>query len=130
MKEQEAQKAGSVTFNIGNIGNAVGIGVFGDNANINATQSLTIGELAASALRLADQTERAVGSSDLPEAIKAETGAALVELRAAAAEGNVDGTRVKKALGTLKNVMEHAAGHVVAAGVLALIAMMLSKWPF
>jgi hypothetical protein len=71
-KEQESRRAGAVTFNIGSIGNAVGVGVFGDNANINATQSLSLGELAESVKRLIDQTERTLRSSDLPDAIKSE----------------------------------------------------------
>ena len=128
-KEQETRRAGGVTFNIGNIGNAVGIGVFGDNANINATQALSLGELLNSVKRLVDQTELALRGSDLPDTIKAEADAALGELRTAATQDQVDGLRLKHGLLALRNVMEHAAGHVIAVGVVGLIDKILALWP-
>jgi hypothetical protein len=128
-KEQEAKRSGGVTFNIGSIGNAVGIGVFGDNANISATQSLSIQQLAESVRRLVDQSEKAINSSDLPDAIKTDAGTALAELRTASTQERIDPSRLKSALNALKRVMEHGAGHVVAVGILALIDKLLSLWP-
>lgn len=124
-QEQEAQRARGVKFNIRNIGNATGVGVFGDNTTINATQTLTVNEFVEGVRQLIDQTEKVLPNSDLPESIKTNASLALAELRSAAALDQPDTTRLQRGLEFLKHVMEHAAGHIVGAGTLALIAKLL-----
>ena len=52
---------------------------------------------------------------------------ALAELREAATAPTPDVSRMRRGLESLKHVMEHATGHVVATGVLTLIAELLSR---
>ncbi|HVH76124.1 MAG TPA: hypothetical protein VM755_14515 [Stellaceae bacterium] len=118
----ETKKARGVTINIGSIGNAVGVGSFGDNARITARQNLNAEALAASVMKLVQEAERLVPNSDLPEPVRGEALQALAELRSAASERIPDTGRIRGALDALRRVMEHVAGHVIGAGVLALIA--------
>lgn len=118
----ETDRAQGVTINIGSIGNAVGLGSFGDQATVSAIQTLSVEDLAAQVKRLVDQIDRPLKGSDLPDAIQKDALAALDELRGASGATHPDVGRLRHALGALKQVMEHAAGHVVGAGVLALIA--------
>jgi len=120
--QADADRARAVTINIGSIGNAVGLGSFGDHTTITATQTLSGGELAEAVTRLLDQLHRMLPASDLPRSIKEAAEAAAAELRTAAQTDPPDTSRLRQGLRALKQVMEHAAGHVVGAGVLALIA--------
>lgn len=54
---------------------------------------------------------------------------ALTELRAAANEQTPDIGRIQRGLETLKRIMEHATGHLVAVGVLGLITPLLHAFP-
>jgi hypothetical protein len=57
----------------------------------------------------------------LPTSVQKDARGALAELRDAAALGTPDVSRLRRGLEALKHIMEHATGHVVATGVLALI---------
>lgn len=117
----ETDKAQGVTIHIGNIGNAVGIGSFGDHAAIRAVQGVVGDDLVSAVRMLVDQVERALPRSDLPAETRFGATEALAELREAANEPTPEPGRLRRGLETLKRVMENAAGDVVAAGVLALI---------
>jgi hypothetical protein len=117
----ETDRAQAVTINIGSIGNAVGLGSFGDGTNITATQTLSARDLATQVKGLVDQVDRSLRTSDLPNPILRRALAALDELRRASEIPYPDASRLGRGLDALKRVLEHAAGHVVGAGVLALI---------
>ena len=118
----DADRARAVTINIGSIGNAVGLGSFGDHAAITATQTLTGADLAAAVQALINQLDRVLPASDLPASIKVGAESALNELREAANAAPTDTGRLRRGLESLKRVTEHAAGHTIAAGLLATIA--------
>jgi hypothetical protein len=71
---------------------------------------------------LVDQLDKMLPASDLPESIKTAAATAARELREAATVASPETGRLRAGLEVLRGVMEHAAGHVVGAGVLALIA--------
>jgi hypothetical protein len=93
------------------------------------TQSVTVsaGELTEDVRKLIDQLEQLLPTSGLPSLVREDSQAALTELREAAALSTPDVSRLRRGLESLKHVMEHATGHVVATGVLALIAQLLSR---
>jgi hypothetical protein len=62
----------------------------------------------------------------LPSSVREDSQLALAELREAAAAVTPDVSRLRRGLESLKQVMEHAMGHVVATGVLAIIGELLS----
>jgi hypothetical protein len=83
---EETDRAKSVVVNIGHIGNATGIGNFGDHATITATQTLSVAELADGVRQLVGQVESVLPASGLPTDVQAGAHQALAELRAAADE--------------------------------------------
>jgi hypothetical protein len=93
------------------------------------TQSVTVsgGELAESVRKLVDQLEQMLPTSGLPAFVQENSQTALGELREAAAVPTPDIGRLRRGLESLKHIMEHASGHVVAVGVLALITELLSR---
>jgi hypothetical protein len=100
--------------------------LIGHHSSIAATQTISAGEFAEGIRILVDQLEKALPPSDLPSAMRAETAKALAELRDAAAVPAPDVGRLRRGLESLKHIMEHAAGHVVAAGALGLIEKLLT----
>jgi hypothetical protein len=95
------------------------------HSQITATQTITTQQFVESVQKLVDQVERALPTSDLPTEVQEQTKAIMAELRAAASEQTPDAGRLRRGLEVLKQIMEHAAGHLVAAGVLSLIAPLL-----
>jgi hypothetical protein len=91
------------------------------------TQSVTVNdnELADGVRKLVDPLERTLPVSDLPERVLTDSQIAIAELREAASASAPDVGRLRRGLEALKHVMEHATGHLVAAGVLAAIASLL-----
>ena len=75
---------------------------------------------------LVAQIERALPTSDLPAAVQEQTREALAELRAAVEAAAPDAGRLRSGLESLKHIMEHATGHLIATGALSLIAHLLS----
>jgi AbiTii len=124
--KKETEKAQAVTINIGKIGNAVGIGNFGDQATITATQTLNATELAKSVKKLVEGTGRTLPNSGLSAPIQKEVSAALAALDNLASDPKPDAGRLQRALVTLKTVVEQAAGNVVGAGIISLIDRVLS----
>ena len=122
----EAQKAQSVVINIGSIGNATGLGAFGDNASITANQSIDIKQLAQEVRSLVDQVEKALSTSGLAKDVQLKVTKQLVELKAAAAGAKPNEGRIRKGLTALKGTMENAAGGIISSGVVALIVKLLS----
>jgi hypothetical protein len=118
----EAQRAQSVVINIGSIANATGLGAFGDNAVITATHKFTnVDELATAVQKLVDEINRLLPISGLPEQTIENVGPAITELRNAAHSTEPDMGRLRRGLEALREVMIHAGGHVVGAGILSLI---------
>jgi AbiTii len=111
--------------------------IFGDNTTI------VVGNRNVQTVSYTDSTEnvidevrkliadvnRALPSSGLSNSVQQKAEGALSELEAAAGAPTVDTGRVRRGLESLKHVMEHAAGHVVGAGVLSLIANLLTRLP-
>jgi len=84
--------------------------------------------LAKDVLDLVDQLEKTI-SSGLPADLQPQAAGALTELRAAATEPAPEAGKLRLGLESLKHVMEHAAGHLVGAGALHLIAELLTRLP-
>lgn len=99
--------------------------LIGHQSSINATQNFNESEFAASVRKLVEQVERILPTSELPTAVQQDSQAALTELREAAAAPTPDVGRLRRGLESLKHIMEHATGHLVAAGVLSLIEKLL-----
>lgn len=99
------------------------------HSQIIATQTLTTQQLVEGVRKLVDQVERALPSSDLPADVRDRTMAALAELKAAATETTPDSGRLRRGLESLQHIMEHATGHLIAAGVLGLIGSLLHTVP-
>jgi hypothetical protein len=78
---------------------------------------------------LLGQIERALPTSDLPTSVQQQATEALAELRAAANAPSPDAGRLRSGLLSLQHIFEHATGHLVATGALALIAKLLQSWP-
>jgi hypothetical protein len=100
-----------------------------ENSRITATQTITTEQLVQGVRNLIGQVERALPTSDLTGETQQQTRAALAELRAAIDERASDSGRIQRGLETLKRIMEHASGHLVAAGVLGLITPLLHALP-
>jgi len=120
----EAEAARSVNINIGSIGNAVGIGSFGDQATITATQTLDAKELAEGVRQLLDQIGEQL--QGVPSTVATQAEPIIAELRAAASVSDPDKGRIRQGLQSLRHVMEAATGHVVAAGIITLIEKLLA----
>ncbi len=116
-----------ITYNILHVGTMTGSNIQQGTANsqITATQTITTQQFVENVQKLVDQVERALPTSDLPTEVQQQTKAIMAELRAAASERTPDTGRLRRGLEALKRIMEHAAGHLVAAGVLSLIAPLL-----
>ncbi len=95
------------------------------SSQITATQTITTQELVAGVRRLIDQLDRLLPASDFPAPLQSRTRDATAELRSAVAEPKPSGTRLHKGLDSLKNIMEDAAGHLVAVGVISEIAQLM-----
>jgi hypothetical protein len=122
----EAQRAQAVHINIGSIGNAVGLGAFGDRATITAAQHANDAQLAARVLEFVQQVEGQLSRSDLSTQTQGLVVAALAELRSAATEPQPQGSRLRRGLASLQRIMEGATGNLVAAGIQALVTAILS----
>jgi hypothetical protein len=101
--------------------------VIGHQSSITATQIVTASELAERVRKLVEQIEALLPTSGLPGSVQEDAQGALAELREAAAAATPDVSRLRRGLESLKRVMEHATGHVVATGVLTLIGELLSR---
>jgi hypothetical protein len=121
----EADKAKSVTINIGSIGNAVGIGAFGDNAAIQATQTLSVHELSKAVSELVTGIERELPKSGLPSKLKNDAQEILENLRSGASQPQPDAGALRRGLQSLMRIMEGAGGNIIAAGIIASAAKLL-----
>ena len=109
--------------------------VFGPNAMIlvghqsaiTSTQSISDPELVEGVRKLVDELEKVLTASGLPASVQAGSETALTELRAASSAATPDVSRLRRGLQSLKHVMEEAAGHVVASGVLVAISQLLGR---
>jgi AbiTii-like protein len=99
--------------------------LIGHQSSITATQTITGSQLAERVRKLVEQVEPLL--PNLPASIHGDSEGALAELREAAETATPDVSRLRRGLESLKHVMEHATGHVVATGVLALIGELLSR---
>jgi hypothetical protein len=73
------------------------------------------------------QLERALPTSDLPNPVQQNAADVLAELRAAANAPTPDMGRLRRGVESLRHVMEHATGHLVASGALTLIGKLLER---
>jgi hypothetical protein len=121
----EAQKAQSVVFNIGNIGNATGLGMFGNNANVSANIGGDVSFLAGKVDELIKKAEKALPKSELPADTKAAAVQKLAELKEEVASSNPSEGRLKDGLKALRRVLEGSASDLVAAGIEAAITALL-----
>ena len=99
--------------------------LIGHQSSITANQIITESEFAERVGKLVEQVERLLPT--LPSPVREDSQVALSELREAAAAATPDVGRLRRGLDLLRHVMEHATGHVVATGVLALIGELLSR---
>ncbi len=79
--QNESTKAQSVVFNIGSIGNATGLGSFGNNATITANVSGNVQIMAEKVRELVERAEKAVPKSGLSVVQKKAAGKQLGELK-------------------------------------------------
>jgi len=99
--------------------------LIGHQSSITATQTTITGsEFAERVGKLVEQVELLLPT--LPSSVREDSQAVLAELRDAAAAATPDVSRLRRGLESLRHVMEHAIGHVVATGVLALIGELLN----
>ena len=94
-------------------------------SSITASQTITGGQLAEQVRKLVEQVEPLLPI--LPASVRDDSQGVIAELREAAGAAVPDIGRLRRGLGSLKHIMEHASGHVVATGVLALIGELLSR---
>jgi hypothetical protein len=118
----------AITYNILHVETMTGSNIQQGTAHsqITATQTITTQHFVENVQKLVDQVERALPTSDLPTEVQEQTKAIKAELRAAASERTPYTGRLRRGLEALKRIMEHAAGDLVAAGVLSLIAPLLN----
>jgi hypothetical protein len=95
------------------------------NSQITATQTITTQELVTGVRRLIDQLDQLLPTSNFPASLQNQAKDATAELRLAVDEPKPDSSRLHKGLETLKDIMEHAVGHLVAVGVLSEIAHLM-----
>ena len=88
---------------------------------------ITTEQLAENVRKLVEQLDRELPT--LPAGVQEQSREVLAELRAAATALAPDASRLRRGLESLKHVMEHATGHLVATGVLTLIAQLLAHLP-
>jgi len=115
--KEKARKA-EVSYSIGKIENLVGnIGPMAEGATINIKQinQETIPEL----LGIIGQTIKHINSLGLVEEKKNELKDATQEIKAELTKEIVETSRVKRLLGSIKNIMEGVAGNVIAQGIIA-----------
>jgi len=98
--------------------------LIGHGSSITAAQTITGSELAERVRLLVEQVEPLL--PNLPASVRGDSQNAIAELREAAAAATPDIGRLRRGLKSLKRVLEHATGHVVAIGILALIGELLS----
>jgi hypothetical protein len=96
------------------------------NSSITATQTITTEQL-AEVLNLVEQLDRALPT--LPGPLQEQTRKVLAELRGVATVPAPDASRLRRGLESLKHIMEHAAGHLIAAGALTFIEQLLARLP-
>jgi hypothetical protein len=96
------------------------------NSSITATQIITTEQL-AEVLNLVEQLDRALPT--LPGPLQEQTRKVLAELRGVATVPAPDASRLRRGLESLKHIMEHAAGHLIAAGALTFIEQLLARLP-
>ena len=115
--------------------------IFGANTTFGANATILVGhhsaigearitdvrELAAGVQKLVADVERLLPTSDLAATERRATEVALAELREAAVVERPDAGRLKRGLEALQHIMEHTAGHLLAAGVLAVIPGLLAS---
>jgi hypothetical protein len=99
--------------------------LIGHQSSITATQTITESEFAERVRKLVKQMEGLLPT--LPSSVREHSQVALAELREAAAAATPDVSRLRRGLESLRHVLEHATGHVVATGALALIGELLSR---
>ncbi len=124
----EATKAQNVTFNIGSIGNASGLGAFGDNATVTTNQKISIKQLTEEVVGLVHQIKNSIGTSTLSDGLKAEVLKEVDALEVEATAKKPDQGKLKKGLVSLQHVLEGAAGDLMATGAGALIAHILAHY--
>jgi hypothetical protein len=100
--------------------------LIGNQSSITATQTINANEFAGRVQKLIDQVEQILPTSGLPSSVQEGSKVVLAELRDAATAQAPDVSRLRRGLVSLTHVMEHATGHLVATGVLALIGELLS----
>jgi AbiTii len=122
----EAQRAQSVNINIGSIGNAVGLGAFGDYASISGTIQADSGQLARRVMELVKQVNQQLAGSGLSEQIQVAMRESLAELREAASMPKPEISHLRGGLQRLLRVVEGSAGNLIASGAQALIAGILN----
>jgi hypothetical protein len=129
-EEERAKSVAATAQTVNNIQIAQ-VGAFVQSAEKSSVQGgvgTTI-NFAESVRDFLGQMERILPTSDLPNSVREHAAEALAELRAAASAPSPDASRLRHGLESLKHIMEHATGHLVATGALALITKLLQSWP-
>jgi hypothetical protein len=117
----------AITYNYLNIHTMTGSNIQQGtkNSHITANQAITTQELAAGVKQLVEQLDRLLLASPLPSQLQGKATQAINELRAASHKSVPDAGRLRRGLESLRHVLEHATGHLIAAGALQLIAQLL-----
>jgi len=97
------------------------------NSNIATTQTIGADQFVDSVRNLIVQLDEV--KSGLPALIQEQSREILSELRAAADSPLPDTSRLRRGLESLKRILEHAGGHIVAVGALDAIAKLLASLP-
>lgn len=125
LKERSKSVDANSMFNNAVFGSNTTI-LVGHHSTITTMQNINAGELAAGVRKLVDQLEVLLPTAGLPDTVRDDSKVVLAELREASTSSTPDSGRLRRGLEALKDVMEHATGHLVATGVLSLIAQLLS----
>jgi hypothetical protein len=119
----------AITYNILHVETMTGSNIQQGTAHsqITATHTITTQQFVESVQKLVDQLDGV--TSSLPAPAQEQTREALSELRAAVNVSAPDASRLRRGLESLRGIMEHAAGHLVAVGALDAIAKLLASLP-
>jgi hypothetical protein len=101
--------------------------LIGHRSSITGHQTITVNEFAKRVGEFVEKVEQHL--PNLPSSVRGDSQRALAELREAATASTPDVSRLRRGLEILGGVMEHATGHLVAEGVLSLIATLISSIP-
>ncbi len=122
------EQARSVTVNVGHIQNASGIGLAGDHNVLTTHQSVNDQALTQRVSALLDQVDRLLASAGLSDEINASTKDQVTSVRQHLQQAPVERQGLRSRLESLGRIMEGATGNLVAVGIQAGVADLLTHF--